>query len=123
MEPLSHGIASPRPKTVLFGQGAGPAIGSVERALVLASVDVDQIREAPLEPRSRSVLVPSGPAVGGASLGSDTRVKDLSPDELSDLLSTVIVERIADPASRAQMIMVADDIAHDPATPQYPWTN
>jgi len=106
-----------RPKTVLFGQGAAPAIGNVERALVLASVDGDQITDAPLEPRSPSVLVPSGPAVGGASFGSGVRLKDLSPDDLSDLLSTVIVERTTDPASRAQMIMAADDVAHDPATP------
>jgi hypothetical protein len=106
-----------RPKTVLFGQGAAPIINSLDRALVLASVDGDQIPDAPLEPRSPSVLVPSGPAVGRASLGSGIYLKDLSPDDLSDLLSTVIVERITDPAPRAQMIIAADDVAHDPATP------
>jgi hypothetical protein len=106
-----------RPKTVLRGQGAQPAPSSLDRAIVLASVDGDQIPVAPTAPQLPSVLVPSGPAVGATALGSDMRLKDLSADELSDLLSTVIVEGTTDVASRPQMIIAADEVAHDPATP------
>lgn len=105
-----------RPKTVLRGQGAQSAPSDLDRALVLASVDGDQIPATP-PLRSPSGLVPSGPAVGGQALGEGIRLKDLSPDELSDLLSTVIVEGSSDPASRPQMIIAADEVAHDPATP------
>jgi len=106
-----------RPKTVLRGQGAQPAPSSLDRAIVLASVDGDQLPVAPTAPQLPSVLVPSGPAVGATALGSDMRLKDLSADELSDLLSTVIVEGTTDVASRPQLIIAADEVAHDPATP------
>jgi hypothetical protein len=105
-----------RPKTVLFGQGAPPAVSSLERAVMVASVDPNQLPAvSPTLPTS-SGLVPSGPAVSGTVLASDMRLKDLSPDALSDLLATVIVEEATDPASRPQMIIAADDVAHDPAT-------
>jgi len=109
-----------RPKTVIFGQGAQggqPSGTNLDRALVLASVDGDKIPVAPPARQSPSVLVPSGPAIGTAALGAGIRLKDLSPDELSDLLSTVIVEGTTDPANRSQMIIAADEVAHDPATP------
>ena len=55
--------------------------------------------------------------MGATALSSDMRLKDLSADELSDLLSTVIVEGTTDVASRSQMIIAADEVVHDPATP------
>jgi len=106
-----------RPKSVLFRQGAPTGSNSLDRALVMASIDGSQMPAVPASPQGSSVLVPSGPAIGGASLGSGIRLKDLSPNDLSDLLSTVIVAGTADPSTRAQMIIAADEVAHDPATP------
>ncbi len=55
--------------------------------------------------------------MGRGSVGSDIRLKDLTPDELSDLLSTVIVEGNLYPGTRPELIIAADEVAHDPATP------
>jgi hypothetical protein len=105
-----------RPKSVLFGQGAPTKSGDVDRVLVMASVDGSQVPIAPANPQISSVLVPAGPTVGSA-IGHGIRLKDLSPQQLSDLLSTVIVEANTDPGVRPQLIIAADEVAHDPATP------
>ncbi|HZE71028.1 MAG TPA: hypothetical protein VE135_16080 [Pyrinomonadaceae bacterium] len=106
-----------RPKSVLFRQGAPTTSSDVDRALVMASVDGSQVPAAPANPQNSSVLVPAGPTVGSVAIGPRIRLKDLSPQELSDLLSTVIVEGNVDPGVRPQLIIAADEVAHDPATP------
>jgi hypothetical protein len=107
-----------RPKSVLLGQGAGqPAITTLDRALVVASSEASKLPSVPATPQASSVLVPAGPATSNPPFGSGIRLKNLSPDELSDLLSTVIADQSADPATRSLLIIAADDVAHDPATP------
>jgi hypothetical protein len=106
-----------RPKSVLLGQGPGqPTSTTLDRALVVASSDPSKLPSVPASPQVTSVLVPAGPA-STSLLGSGLRLKDLSPDDLSDLLSTVIVDQSADPAMRPKLIIAADEVAHDPATP------
>jgi hypothetical protein len=106
-----------RPKSVLFRQGAPTTSSDVDRALVMASADGSHVPAAPPNPQDSSVLVPAGPTVGRIAIGSGIRLKDLSPQELSDLLSTVIVETNADPGVRPLPIIAADEVAYDPATP------
>jgi len=82
----------------------------------VASADGSQIPPASTGTRRSSVLVPAGPATAGVVVGAGIRLKDLSQQELSDFLSAVIVEGSADPATRPQLIIAADEVAHDPPT-------
>ena len=59
---------------------------------------------------------PAGPPTG-APAASSLRLKDLRADQLSDLLATTIVEQSDDPAVRTRLIIAADEVAHDAATP------
>lgn len=106
-----------RPKSVILRMGAPTASSNLDRALVVASVDGSQFPAAPANPQSSSVLVPAGPTAGSVAPGTTIRLKDFSPQDLSDLLSTVIVEGNTDPGVRPQMIIAADEVAHDPQTP------
>jgi hypothetical protein len=55
--------------------------------------------------------MPAGPG------GTGVRLKDLSPDTLSDLLAILISDAVPDPAQRAQLTLAADAVARDPSTP------
>jgi hypothetical protein len=46
-----------------------------------------------------------------------TRCKNLGADELSDFLAVMIGAQVAEPERRARLILAADAVAHDPATP------
>ena len=100
-----------RPFSLLFGQGAAAVPAAGDRALTLASLDPTLLPAATSAPTSS--LVPAGPSAARA--GSNLRLKDLSPDELSDLLATALTAE-AGGAERTRLAIAADEVAHDPAT-------
>lgn len=116
-EPHSHGIENLDPKAFSFvrahRQQVATSIGrwSWLRSMAAKYLPLPPIRKTLLSwfpPGPQSAVLPSAPGI---------RLKDLSPQELSDLLSTVIVEGNADSGVRPQLIIAADEVAHDPATP------
>jgi hypothetical protein len=107
-----------RPKSRLLGMGAeGPQIPAVENVLT-ATAFANALARLPATPTP-------APATGGLIAGgaaptptgrTPLRLKDLSPDALSDLLVVLVGNTVADSAQRAPLNLAADAVAHDPAT-------
>lgn len=105
-----------RPHSPLLGQGAAPAPSAEEQALALAAMS-EAMRGLPAEPaapRSAGILIAAGPAAPPASAGaSKMRLKDFSPDQLSDLALAVIQTTLPDPGQQTLAAIAADAVAHD----------
>ena len=107
-----------RPKSRLLGMGAdGPQIPAVENVLT-ATAFANTLARLPATP---SPAPATGGLIAGGQLPASTgraplRLKDLSPDALSDLLVVLVGDTVADPAQRAHLALAADAVAHDPAT-------
>jgi hypothetical protein len=107
-----------RPKSRLLGMGAdGPQIPAVENVLT-ATAFANTLARLPATPTPAPAT--GGLIAGGAAPASTgrapLRLKDLSPDALSDLLVVLVGDTVADPTQRAPLNLVADAVAHDPAT-------
>jgi hypothetical protein len=105
-----------RPRTPLLGQGAGAAPGAIEQALAAAEMP-QPLRNLPVsQPATGSagILVPAGPA-SAPSTGNRSRVrlKDLPPDQLSDLAVTILQQTLQDSQQQTLASMAADAVAHD----------
>jgi hypothetical protein len=104
-----------RPKTRLLGMGAeapSPAGAPILTALVeweLASVSAVSLPDA----RAAGSLI-SGTSARPAV--SPARLSSLSPETLSDVLAALLFSTIKDQPTAARLALVADTIAHDPAT-------
>ena len=107
-----------RPKSRLLGMGAdGPQIPAVENVLT-ATAFANTLARLPATPSPAPAT--GGLIAGGAAPASTgrapLRLKDLSPDALSDLLVVLVSDAVVDPAQRAHLALAADAVAHDPAT-------
>jgi hypothetical protein len=107
-----------RPRTILRGQGSDTFESSTtQTALLLASSGVPTPQSfRALTPRF-SGLVPAGPStLGPASPSPQVRLRDFSPEQLSDLLAATIVSETKDVTLRPSLLIAADEIAVDPQT-------
>jgi hypothetical protein len=110
---------SSRPRTLLRGQGTRSIeCSDAERSLLVAStapgLDWPAEEPAPIAVEMRG-LVPAGPD-SSISPGPKLRMKDLSAEVLSDLLSTTVVSTVVDDAILASLLIEVDEIAHAPTT-------
>jgi hypothetical protein len=112
-----------RPLSAILGMGAGAAEGAVARAMELTEVSVDA-SDAPGVEASVDTggLVAGGAGPGAAASGPPPRLRDMTPDELSDLFAAVVESTARDETStlteaeRAEATIAADQAAHDPGT-------
>lgn len=109
-----------RPRTQLTGQGTGSAFSALtpeKRAQLLAdpAMSLPELSASPIsQPSSR---LTSG-AVTTNMAGPSLRLKELSRQQLSDLLATVAYQPGAGPQQQSWAAIAADDVAHyDGATP------
>ena len=110
---LAHGGIS-RPRTRLIGQGADresissggvePRWTAIEQPDTLSGTPTSQIAPEALT---------SGRATG-AVRKPPARLRDLSDDELADVLAMVLLTEADTPAQRADLTIAADRLAHDP---------
>ena len=108
-----------RPRTRLLGQGAEATDVSAARAALTAVAFEDLFDRLPAPPAagpSTGGLVAGGAPAAAGGVRPRTRLADLRPDELSDLLAVVIGQTVADRERRARLALAADEVAHDPAT-------
>jgi hypothetical protein len=107
-----------RPRSRILGMGPGATeLSAVEGALTAAAYAeaLDRVPEPP----------PAAPATGGLIAGGarpsgstqpGVRPRDLSQDELADLLAVTIASQVPESAEQTRLILAADDVARDPAT-------
>lgn len=102
-----------RPRSILLGQGSG-ATGdnALERALVARAVEARWPAGLAQRAEPASGLT-SGRARSGTS--ASLRLKDLSRDDLSDLLVEFVATGDGDSARQVDWTLVADAVAHDDA--------
>jgi hypothetical protein len=107
-----------RPRTRLLKMGTGDKPLSPLEGALTAQAFADTFRRLPATPSSTPAaggLIAGGVAVSPA--GAKLSLKNLGTDELSDLLAAMISAQVAKPERRARLILAADAVAHDPATP------
>jgi len=106
-----------RPRTRLLGQGGNRIdVPPVERALAASAFEEAFRRLLPMPssiPETGGLITGASPA--GSRRGS-LRLRDLKPDELSDLLAVIIGQQVADAEPRAHLSLIADAVAHDAST-------
>ncbi len=99
-----------RPRSRLLGQGAESSTATGD---LLANSTWDGVlKRIPStgRPTSTSTLISGSTGAAATTI----RLKDLSPDEMSNYLALLLPSVISDPAQRAEVILRADDLAHDP---------
>jgi hypothetical protein len=105
-----------RPRTVLRGQGtAGGSYSDTDHALALASVRLEQALGSTAASQGSPLLVPAGPKSSASGLG-ESRLRDFSSNELSDILATMIVTDVRDLTVRPALLIAVDEVAADPNT-------
>jgi len=107
-----------RPRSRLLAQGAdGPQVSAIENVLT-ATAFANTFAQLPATPTPAPAT--GGLIAGGAASASTgrapLRLKDLSHDALSDLLTVLVGDTVTDPVQRAHLALAADAVAHDPAT-------
>lgn len=107
-----------RPRTRLLGQGVQATAVTPAQAALTAAAFQDALDRLPSPAPAVSVTggLISGGATPTAPVRPKSRMADLSPRELSDLLALVIAQTVADPPQRARLVLAADAVAHDPTT-------
>lgn len=100
----------------VFGQGGtNESTDNVQQTLLLASV-ANKVKDAPSSGGS-STVVTTGRT---NTTGPLERLSKLSPEQLSDLASSLIdqepLERFGSTKNKAIALIAADDVAHDPQT-------
>jgi hypothetical protein len=109
-----------RPRTPVLGQGAEAEFSAVERAVASAEMANVLVDVPVMQPAVSTGGLGSG-AAGSPAITGTQRLKDLSAEELSDLMAA-IVTRTDDDGSvvlnddRALAVLAADDVAHAPGT-------
>jgi hypothetical protein len=106
-----------RPKSLLLGQGAeGVAASAADRALLAAALraSLGGLPATPTAERSSGLVSGHGRPAAGAG-GPALRLKDLSADELSDLLADLIALAVSNAELRGKATLVADALARDPS--------
>lgn len=108
-----------RPRTPLLGQGAANAPTKADQAFAIAALPqvVGWLPVNPPTPATSGVLIPAG-ATSATGSAADFRLKDLSPDQLSDLLAAVIESITTEPRERTRLTLAADAVSHNQATSQ-----
>jgi hypothetical protein len=105
-----------RPRSRLLGQGAAGDLPDALESALTAHAYAEALKRLPQSS-------PAGPATGGLIAGgarpgpaAHMRLRDLPPDQLSDLVAALVQASIEDPAQRAQLAIAADEVAHDART-------
>lgn len=109
-----------RPRTALLGHGFDTGASPAERAALLASLG-DTLGKLPAAsvaatPAPDSDLLPAGPVAPAQPAAQPQRLRDLTDDQLSDLLVTLLTQQTTDPVQRSRLSIAADEVARDPAT-------
>jgi hypothetical protein len=106
-----------RPLSAILGMGAGTEEGAVTRAMELTEVSVDA-SGAPGVGASVDTggLVAGGAGSGAAASGPPPRLRDMTPEQLSDLFAALAEASPLSEAERAEATIAADEAAHDPGT-------
>jgi hypothetical protein len=108
-----------RPRSSIFGMGGETEALPSERAIALAAFS-HSLAELPVSNRDNTAtggLAPAGPNSAGDVTGPLPRLKDLTPEQLSDVIATVILSQPqADEQQQIQIILVADAVVHAPNT-------
>lgn len=109
-----------RPRSPLLRQGGQEPWKPSTGALLSAEL-ADALHGTPSAPVTLADAEASGSALTPSGVGSGqrrparTRLSELSPDALSDLISTgILMEQTT--TDNAELIMTIDDVAHDPQT-------
>jgi hypothetical protein len=114
-----------RPRSSLTASGGGVAQPELRAAAVSVASLPGAFAGLPAaegSPVPATNILPKKAEAGGdaARRGAPPRVRlkemELSPDQLSDLVSTVLQAEVADPRRRALIGLAADDVARDPET-------
>jgi hypothetical protein len=104
-----------RPRTPLLGQGASVAPAPTERAIAAA----EAAQSASGLPSGAAQDDKGGFVAGGPSKKTSPRVpirlKDLQPEELSDIAATVLLDETTTSDQRAIAAIAADEVAHSQA--------
>jgi hypothetical protein len=100
-----------RPRTPLLGQGGHADAEQVTRTIT--ALELSRLMEGLPHQAEGSIgpLAPSGPSAGLTAEGF--RLKDLTPDQLSDLVATTL-DTLG--SNAADLLIAADDLVHDPET-------
>ena len=108
-----------RPRTRLLKMGTGDKPLSPLEGALTAQAFADTFRRLPATPSSTPATggLIAGGAVAISPAGAKLSLKNLGADELSDFLAAMIGAQVAEPERRARLILAADAVAHDPATP------
>lgn len=106
-----------RPLSQLLGQGGQTSMTELERAKLMAAVS-DALKGLSITPSATrpSRLIAAGPSTVSDPAQPLLRLKNLTPDELSDLAVTVIQNMPADAFKQSLAAIAADEVAHDPVT-------
>jgi len=107
-----------RPRSALLGKGTAPPPTGLSRAVAVAEAAsvIRDVPEVAAPAASDDEFVAKGPATPSGPAAVPLSLKDLSPEDLSDLLSSVAYATFDDAAERAQAAAAADNIAHAEAT-------
>lgn len=105
-----------RPRTRLRGQGAAEAEARPADALVLSLLERQLLRRIPESP---TAAAPAGGLISGTraagAAAPPVRLSTLTNDELSDVLTALILASGANAGQAADLAIHADAIARDPA--------
>lgn len=102
-----------RPRSRLLGQGAAGDVPDALESALTAHAHAEALKRLPRP--ATAAPATGGLIAGGAPPGpaARLRLRDLPPDQLSDLVAAIVEKSIADPAQRAQLAIAADEVAHD----------
>jgi hypothetical protein len=109
-----------RPPTPITGQGGAGTFSPAEAALAAAVLE-RTLGAAPVASTSPApgigAVAAAGPTASGTASGSILRLAALTPDELAELLTAVIIERVGTlSAESVRLTIAADGVAYDPQT-------
>ena len=108
---------SSRPRTPLFGMGAGEQANGPGAALVAEQREVVQgLPGRDAAAPARTSLLSAGTRATGSPGAGSARLKDFTPRQLSDLLGAIFQELGLPNAERLALTLAADDVVNDEAT-------
>jgi hypothetical protein len=107
-----------RPLSRILGKGPGatelaPADGALTAAAFRDALERVPEPEA-AGPRTGGLI--SGGVAPAVSAAGGIRLRDLSEDELSDLLAAIVAGQVPEGEEQARLIVAADAVAREPAT-------
>ncbi len=105
-----------RPATPLLGMGATLNADELAAATVVVSDLPASLAGLPPTQPLAAAVPPGLIAAGAGGVAASTRPRDLTDDQLSDLLATLVHHLPITEAQRTEAAIAADIVAHDPAT-------